>query len=348
MQYQSASRIKTMQSCSWLYYANYVLKLPDKGNDGSKMGSICHDLYECLGNERHRKHYFDVISSETINGSKVVKRFVETSARKAGVNDDHHLELLDRMIVEGLKYDFFGNKYGEPHESHSEINFDITVEEDGKSYRIMGFIDKLFLFKDKGIALIRDFKSSKKKFEGKEVYDNIQDLFYRLAISKLYPEYKDRVMEFVFLQFDCSNGGVIETPHASDDELEGFEHYLTDIQQIMDNFDERAARSNFAYDKGYPAQEDGFSGRLICGRSDHPEELKKDGTKKWACNHKFSRLYYECSKKGSVIKCFDSESDAKEFAKENGAEVKKRLYKGCDKFKFLEYNQEFNQKYKDI
>ena len=46
-------------------------------------------------------------------------------------------------------------------ESISEKDFDISITEDGKNYRILGFIDKLFLFKRKSLAIIRDFKTSK-------------------------------------------------------------------------------------------------------------------------------------------------------------------------------------------
>lgn len=45
----SASRIKTAQSCSWLYWCKYKLKLPDKSNEGAKRGSICHLVFEVLG-----------------------------------------------------------------------------------------------------------------------------------------------------------------------------------------------------------------------------------------------------------------------------------------------------------
>ena len=45
----SASRIKTAQSCSWLYWFKYILKAPDKSNDGAKRGTICHLVFELLG-----------------------------------------------------------------------------------------------------------------------------------------------------------------------------------------------------------------------------------------------------------------------------------------------------------
>ena len=50
----SASRIKTAQGCSWLYWCKYKLKLPDASNDGAKRGSICHLIFELLGEKRRR------------------------------------------------------------------------------------------------------------------------------------------------------------------------------------------------------------------------------------------------------------------------------------------------------
>ena len=80
------------------------------------------------------------------------------------------------MTVNGLHYDF-GEDLGVPEEAISEKSFDIEIEGVDVSYRIKGFIDKLFLYKEKSYALIRDFKSSKQVFKGK-VTDNLQNLMY--------------------------------------------------------------------------------------------------------------------------------------------------------------------------
>ncbi len=77
------------------------------------------------------------------------------------------------------------------------------------------------------MAIIRDFKSSKRFYEGKDVVDNIQDLMYRLAVSKLFPDYKKKRTEFVFLQYENQDEFSIKTPIACDDELDGFEHFQT-------------------------------------------------------------------------------------------------------------------------
>lgn len=342
--YLSASRIKKLEECSWLYYCRYVLKLPDDSNDGAKMGSICHNVFEYLGKERHKKHYDLITDAQHIEGSKVVHKYVHICAEKEGVNTEQHLSLLNKMILEGLNYDFYGKKFGKPIKSFSEIDFQIEVDQGDKQYRILGFIDKLFLYKD-GAVLIRDFKSSKKKFEGKEIDDNVQDLMYRLAVKNMFPEYYDAKMEFVFLQYPCENGdGIINTPSVCDNELEGFEYYLTDIQRTVDNFDERLAERNMAYDKGYGCE--GFSGRVVCGRADHPEEKKIDGSNKWFCRMKFPFFYWALLDKNGVI--LNTAKEKKDLGKpKKGEKIEKRFYKGCPKFKFLEYSQEMNRKAKE-
>ena len=53
--------------------------------------------------------------------------------------------------------------------------------------------------------------------------------------------------------------------NLSDFELEGIEHYLTEIQSYLENFSEEDATSNFAASQGYPS--DGtFGGPLMCGK----------------------------------------------------------------------------------
>ena len=69
-------------------------------------------------------------------------------------------------------------------------------------WEIRGFIDKLFLYKDTKYALIRDFKTSKETFKGKDAKDNMQDLMYSLAVKHLFPEYENKQSEFLFLKFD--------------------------------------------------------------------------------------------------------------------------------------------------
>lgn len=332
----SASRIKTMQTCTWQYWAKYHLRLPDKSNHGSLRGTICHAIFESLGNPRHKKHYNTIIKNQDIFACPPIKRMVEAYAKKYEIDDFENLDLINKMTVEGLNFDFFGDSEGKPTEAISEKDFDISVNEDGKNYRILGFIDKLFLFKRKKTAIIRDFKTSKSIFQGKEYTDNMQDYMYCLAVKYLYPEYLKRRMEFLFLKFDLNGEGFLEMEPLQDLDLEGFEYFLTDVQQVINDFNEKTAKSGLAFDKGYPSKEEGFAGKIVCGRATYPGQLKKDGSLMWHCPFKFGFDYYHLL--GEDEKFIKSSYEKEELQKmiEDGVGIKieKKKYKGCPAFSF--------------
>lgn len=331
----SASKVKTLQSCSWLYWAKYHLKLPEDSNDGANRGTICHLVFECLGNPRHKKHYNKILKGNSTWKSKAIKRLILIHAKKLKVYDLENLNLINEMILNGIKYDFFGTEQGKPTKAVSEESFNITVNEGEKKYHIRGFIDKLFLYKKKSKALIRDFKTSKKVFSGKEKTDNLQDLMYSLAVKKIYPEFMSRQSEFLFLKFDLGKDmlgnkgeGVIEMAEISDEELDGFEIFLTEIQSIVDEFTLSDAGSNLAARQDYP-KDGSFGGPLSCGFAKYPGQLKKDGTKMWHCPHKFSYKYWRIkSKEGKTISCHFTEDAAKKIAQEEDS-ITEELYKGC-------------------
>jgi len=332
----SASRIKTLQTCTWQYWSKYHLRLPDKSNHGSLRGTICHAVFENLGNPRHRKHYKAIIKAQDINASPPIKRMVEAYAKKYEISDFENMDLINKMTVEGLNFDFFGDTDGKPTEAISEKDFDISVNEDGKNYRILGFIDKLFLFKRKKTAVIRDFKTSKSIFEGKEYTDNMQDFMYCLAVKYLYPEYLKRKMEFLFLKFELDGEGYLEMEPLDDIDLEGFEYFLTEIQSVINNFNEKAAISGLAWDKGYPKKEDGFAGRIVCGRADYVGQLKKNGDLMWHCPFKFPFSYFTLlDEEGNFMKSSYEQSDLQELLDDGkGSSIEKRKYAGCPAFSF--------------
>ena len=190
---------KTLKSCSWQYWCKYILKLPDKTNSGALIGDTVHIILECLGSARHKSHYNKIVKNKDIFASKAIKRMVHKHIKRKNLNETTDLENIRSMALNGLTYDFFGKKYGEPTEVVSEKDFEIVVQEEGIEYKIKGFIDKLFIYGNHGVVLIRDFKTNKKKYEGKEVTDNLQDYMYTLAIRKLYPELKDQCLTVVGL-----------------------------------------------------------------------------------------------------------------------------------------------------
>tara|TARA_A100001515_G_scaffold15533_1_gene11464 strand:- start:878 stop:1963 length:1086 start_codon:yes stop_codon:yes gene_type:complete len=353
----SASRIKTLQQCSWKYWCNYKLKLPDKSNDGASRGWICHLIFELLGEPRHKKHY-DLITSEgSIFASKPIQKLVLYHAKKLDVDDDDNLNLIDSMTVNGLHCDFFGEDEQVPDEAISEKDFDIEIEGEGVSYRIKGFIDKLFLYKDKSFALIRDFKSSKQVFKGKEVTDNLQHLMYSLAVKHMYPEFKTRESEFLFLKFDLTkdmfknNGkGVLSMSMVSEEELIGLEYELTEIQSYIDSFDEDKAVSNFAANQPYPS--DGtFGGPLACGKDGYKMSRgqpvlddKGNPIPAFICSYRKPFSYYALKdSNGKVLKtCFIEDKEDLIAKQKEGQEVVLMEYAGCPHWKEPEHNDLFD------
>ena len=293
----SASRIKTVQSCSWLYWCKYKLHLPDKSNDGAKRGSICHLILEVLGEKRRKKYYNKIIKTQDVFSVPSIKKLILKHAVRYEVDDEENIQMIKEMLYNGLAYDFFGADTGKPTEEYSEKDFDIIKNDGSIKYKIRGFIDKLFLYKKKKYALIRDFKTSKAVFKGKDATDNLQDLMYSLAVKNLFPDYSTRVSEFLFLKFELeeevSNSGIMRMKPLDEEELLGFEMQLSEIQQYLDTFTEKQARANFAAYKDFP-KDGSFSGRLLvrfCQR--RKGELKLDGNPKWYCSMKFDFFYYQ-------------------------------------------------------
>tara|TARA_R110000772_G_scaffold213627_2_gene324192 strand:+ start:2008 stop:3132 length:1125 start_codon:yes stop_codon:yes gene_type:complete len=350
----SASRIKTAESCSWLYYCGYKLRMPNPGNDGSSRGTICHLIFECLGNPRHKHTYDKLIEKGSVFASDSIKRLILKHATVLGVDDEENMQSMDDMIMNGLRYDFFGGERQEngelPDEGISEKDFDIIVDrEDGVRYRVRGFIDKLFLYKKQGLAVIRDFKSSKKTFEGKELEDNLQDLTYGLAVRFIYPEYLKRRSEFLFLKFEMDDqnvegsDGVAYMEERSEDDTDGFELYLSEVQKYVDGFNEKTAVGNFAkhkYGGGFP-KDGSFSGKLQCGCfcKFHGQRKKSDGSVMWHCNYRFARDYLVLinSETNETIKSVFIEDAEELFSIQDkmkqSSRIEERHYDGCPAWK---------------
>ena len=261
-----------------------------------------------------------------------IKRLVIKHAVREGVDDQDNIDLMKEMIYNGLTYDFFGEDLGPPTKEYSEKDFDI-VKNDGKTqYKIRGFIDKLFLYKKQKFALIRDFKTSKDVFKGKDQTDNLQDLMYSLAVKNLFPEYSDRVSEFLFLKFDldinAKKSGVIRMKALDEDELTGFEMQLCEIQKYLDGFSEKDALRNYAAHQGFPT-DNSFSGKLLCGFATQKGELKKDGSPKWHCPMKFDFFFYEVwdANRQRVASYFEEDFTEKLVPEGGGYEMK--YYQGC-------------------
>jgi len=330
--YLSASRIKTLKECSWKYWCKYELKLPEASNDGSSRGWICHLIFEVLGNPRHRPHFTTIIRKQDTFASEAVYRLVLKHAKRLSVDDQENMEMIRDMILIGLSYDFFGLDIGKPTKAMSEYDFAIEKNDYPIRYNVVGFIDKLFLYRAKKTAKMRDFKSSSKMFKGQEITDNLQDWIYSLVIKNNFPEYSTRINEFPFLRHMNAKGeGIIAMPPIADHALEAFEYELSHYQQVVEDFTLSDAMKNFAADQGYPT--DGtFSKKLSCGFADYPFHKKKDGGYRWHCAFKFPFEYYSViGPDGDIVKSYTEAEFNPDLVPDDHMFVKMK-YDGCPKF----------------
>jgi hypothetical protein len=301
VEYISASRIKTLQTCSWLFWLKYHLKLPDTPNDGSTRGTVCHLIFELLLQKKHKKHFSAIHNGKSISDSPAVNRLVIKKLNEYKAFTQENYDLCDDMIKVGLATDFFGKGgKAEPPEKG------FTIEEDSPYYVIHGFIDKIILYKRQKIVKIVDYKSSKYKFRGEELETNIQAMMYSLVARELYPDYKP-IVNFVFLRYPKSP---IQELQYSDEQLEGLKYYLSHVYKTMQEFTLEDAESSFAIN--------------------NPKNKWMCGIGQWVCPMKHPFDYFALVDKNGQIKKSSFEDDFEK--KKKGQKVEKRKYDGCPKF----------------
>jgi len=314
----SASRIKTLESCSWKYWCNYHLRLPSEGNDGARRGTVCHLVLELLLKKRHKKHFTYLTKHKKFN--EAIKRLVLKNLKKEGATlSDENYNLCEDMIIVGLENDFFGKggKIDSP-----ELEF--LLESDDPLYKAKGFIDKPIKYKTK-ISIV-DYKSSQNKFTEGELDCNFQAMTYALAAKKLlWPKIKKVSVDFLFLRYPQDPWQSIE---FNPDQLKGFEHYLSHVYKIINNFTEDSATSNFAAHQPMPKKNEGFCGPLNCGFAKYPGQLKKDGNRMWHCDFKFPYDYYALvNEDGKTLKSSLKKESLEPVKK--GQKIIEKHYEGC-------------------
>tara|TARA_R110000824_G_scaffold70126_1_gene180226 strand:+ start:7932 stop:8927 length:996 start_codon:yes stop_codon:yes gene_type:complete len=306
----SASRLKTLETCSWSYWCNYHLKLPQKQNEGALRGTVCHLVFEMLVKKKHKKHFTLITKGDNIRGSSAVFRLIMKHLSQMEesfdlpMTNEENMKLMNDMILVGLRCDFFGTggKVDKP-------EHEFLLENKNPPYKIRGFIDKPILYKKNKQIKIIDYKSSKYKFRGEELHSNIQAMVYTLASKNEWKGYKPTV-EFQFLRFPRQP---LQQLQFTDAQLSGLEYYLSHAFGVINNFTEETAVTNYAADKKKDA--------WLC----------KIG--KWRCPYIDAYDYFVVvNKEGEEIKKALKKKDLEKDL-EKGEKIETRSYDGCPRHK---------------
>ena len=298
----SASRIKTLESCSWSYWLNYHKKIPQQQNEGALRGTIAHLVFELLLKPRHKKYIKLILEGGSIRVCKPVTKLVlkhlYRDAEKWNLpemSSDDTFELMDNMILVGLKNDFLGEG-GEIRDPEYEF----LLESEDPKYKIRGFMDKPIHYEDK--LKIVDYKSSTYKFRGEELTSNIQAMAYSLAARKLWPD-KKALVEFLFLRHPRKPSQVLE---FNDDQLLGLEYFLAEVYKKINNFSEEDAKTNYAKNSKKNA--------WLC----------KIGA--WRCPYLSGYTYWQLVDKDNKV---ISRSLKDDLVAEKDQKIVKKVYEGC-------------------
>ncbi len=330
--WQSASRDETFSTCTQLYAAKYLYKIPDPGNAGANRGNVVHDALELLLKARHKKVFDAAVTQQTCTEVPALWRLILRYAHKYGVEDAENLKLIDAFMMVGVMHEFHGpnplwlldpKKANKPNamgtiSALAERAFEIEVDEpDGRKYRIKGYIDKTFIIRDElGLLVsIIDYKSSKAKFNGEKASFNTQKIIYELAARRLHPEITRRRFRFLFLKFPRQPWQ--EEPAMTDEQLQGYEWVLTDMQQTMEAFTVENAGDNLAVNDGEK--------KWLCGR----EGTKADGSPAWICAARRPLDFFVLlDDKGEVAASDFTEAPLQAKMKQ-GQRIEHRHYPGC-------------------
>lgn len=342
----SASRLESLKNCSWSFYCKEVLRLPDSGNDGTKRGTICHELLEHLVKPKHRALYLGLKKSRNPWACPVCKRFLELWAKKVDLDLDQevvndrksafvtHREVVGKMLMVALDNDFSPDDAVKI-EPEKKVRFD--VNENGVRYVLTGVIDKIIFYADR--LKIQDYKTSKQKFDSEKIDLNLQGLIYQFMCRKLYPEYKDLEFEFIFLKFP--KNPIITLKAFKEEFIAGFEHYLTYIYNYISSFDEKKARSNLGRFNG---------NNYLCGKGGCKSLVNyRTGVRiptkepNWKCPFKDPFHYWALINEDGLVKETALEIENLSIPTEK-QKVEKRYYQGC--VAFYAHKKELEQAWK--
>lgn len=251
----SASRLKSLDSCSMQFYLSEYENIPQKVWAKTHAGSTVHSILEALRRDRHRAHLDLVKATGTIYASPAISRLVRAWVAKTKMGPDI-VEPIDDMAMLVLNQTNFLDT-GATQTFDPEHEFKLTLKNGGV---VKGFIDRLAIYggayNDTGgtqHAVITDYKSQGKRFTANELRDNYQALTYQLYVWRAFGI--PATVEFIMLRHPATS----RTPEkhiqrvepSTPAQLAGFETYLEHMHQVLQGFGLSQAYAHFHDDVGF-------------------------------------------------------------------------------------------------
>lgn len=229
----SASSLKTLNVCTFKFYCEKILKLPQFSNPKTELGQLCHHILHYLRLQKHI-HIYDLIIKNGVYYYKPLARYIKYYCNKYNISKKIESDLNDLILLALTRINFYHKNAIEIFEP--ELKFQIPI---GK-YNLKGFIDSgaIYNINNNKEALLYDYKSQSKRFSEDELEDELQSTVYQYYI---YTKYKIPCsVEFILLRHPPTkklpNKHIQKIDPKSESELKGFGKYLDYIGNTINNF----------------------------------------------------------------------------------------------------------------
>lgn len=302
----SPSRVSTALNCSYEYWLKYTRKIPDVKNKGSARGDITHYILENLIRPDRREKVEKILSTNDPWVIPSVLRMAQIWYRRIKILEPADLEKVRLFILRALRENFY-------EEGAEKVEYEYYFNIETDKYHINGFLDKVAFYSDR--IRIRDYKTSKRKFNKEELEFNLQNYFYRFAIWKTFPQLR---IDFDFL-FLITKQPVQVAPHVSDDEMAGFELWLNQMSDYLTDFNYEKAIQN-------PGKFNPKCKFWKCGKP--LGSINSEGEPAWHCSMRYPFLYYSLEEDGKILKTSRDIDELNRECKE-GQKIFQKEYEGC-------------------
>lgn len=251
----SASRLKTLQTCTMTFWYEEIKKLPSNTHFKTLAGSTVHEVFEVFFHPKRinllRKTLLSTKFAEF--ASPPIRRLIQIKLNNYGISDRvtvlDIIELLE-VAFQGIRPHFVDSRrnWSPPDKWFSEKRFQITLPSGAV---ISGFIDLLLVWSDR--IIVCDLKSQGAKFPQASLPHNVQAIMYQTAIFKEYGIIP--AVEFVMLR----HAPTTRTPFKHIQRVEapsprvlaGLEYYVDSIYKDVNQFGLEDALSRPNPDQGF-------------------------------------------------------------------------------------------------
>ncbi len=242
----SPSRLKALDLCSYKFYLNEVLKLPETTHPKALVGTLVHAIFEGYLAKKRSKD-LELIVTVGWKGPKLthgrVRRWCQlfSEHHNIPINADEVIDMLDVAFLSIKPY------YSPTWIYYTEKRYEI----DFGDFIISGVIDLLIETPEGPVIL--DLKSQAIRFDKDELKNSYQSISYQLYVWREYKRAAKVV--YVLLRHPPTSRTPLkhiqETPKPPESAYKGFEMYLKAMYKYMNGFSLEDAHSNFCEKKWF-------------------------------------------------------------------------------------------------